>query len=77
MGESVSCSWPVATKVLEKPFTLRAMRTALMDRHLDGRLLTRRLDCLPPERAVESSQEERQDEESVCDHSSVATQNVN
>jgi hypothetical protein len=53
------------------------MRTVLADKDLDGQVRTRRLDCRAPERAVESSQEERQDEESVYDHNSVARENVN
>jgi hypothetical protein len=77
MGGSASCFWPVATKVLEKPFGLRAMRTAFSDKDLDVRLPTRRLDSRAPERAGQSGQDKREDEESVCDHNSAATQNVN
>jgi hypothetical protein len=72
-----SKAWPVAPKVFEKPFGLRAMWTALADKDLNVRLFTGRLDCRAPERAGQSGQEERQDEESVSDHDSVATQDVN
>jgi hypothetical protein len=77
MDGSASCSWPVAPKVIEKQFGLRAMRTALADKDLDVRLLTRRFDCRAPERAGQSGQDKREDEESVCDHNSVATEDVN
>jgi hypothetical protein len=50
---------PVALKVFEKPFGLRAMRTALADKDLDIRLFTGRLDCRAPERAGQRGQEER------------------
>ena len=67
---------PVALKVFEKPFGLRAMGTALADKDLDVRLLTRRLACRAHERAGQCGQDERQDEEPVSDHDSVATQDV-
>jgi hypothetical protein len=70
-------AWPVAPKVFEKPSGFRAMRVALADEDLDIRLFTGRLDCGAPDRAGQSGQEERQDEESVRDHDSVATQDVN
>jgi hypothetical protein len=70
-------AWPVAVKVFEKPFGLRAMGAALADKDLYVRLLTRRLDCGAPKRAGQNGQDERQDEESVSDHDSVATQDVN
>lgn len=62
MDGSASCSWPIAPKVLEKPFGLRAMRTALADKDLNVRLPTGRIDCCVPERVSQSAQEERQDE---------------
>jgi hypothetical protein len=70
-------AWPVAPKVFEKPFGLCAMRTALADKDLDIRLFTGRLDCRAPERAGQSGQDKRQDEESVRGHDSAATQRVN
>jgi hypothetical protein len=70
-------AWPIALQVFEKPFGLRAMRTALTDKDLDIRLFTGRLDWRASEQAGQSDQEERQDEESVRDHDSAATQNVN
>jgi hypothetical protein len=66
-------AWPVALKVFEKPFGLRAMRTALSDKDLDIRLLTGRLDCRAPKRAGQSGQDKRQDQESVRDDDSAAT----
>jgi hypothetical protein len=66
-------AWPVALKVFEKPFGLCAMGAALADKDLDVRSLTDRLDCRAPERAGQSGQEERQDEESVRDHDSAVT----
>lgn len=51
---SASCSWPVALKVFDNRFGFRAMRTTLMDKDIDLRLLTRRLDCCASERANQS-----------------------
>ena len=70
-------AWPVALNVFEKPFGLCAMGAALADKDLDVQLLTRKLDCGAPERAGQSGQDERQDEEPVSDHDSAATQDVN
>ncbi len=39
---------PVALKVFEKPFGLRAMGAALADKDFDVRLLSGRLDCGAP-----------------------------
>jgi hypothetical protein len=70
-------AWPVALKVFEKPFGLCAMGTALADKDLNVRLFTGRLGCGAPEREGQNGQEERQDEESVRDHDSAATQDFN
>ena len=65
---SASCSWPVALKVFDNPFGIRAMRTALTDKDIDVRLPARKLDYCASERAGQSDQEERQYEEFVRDH---------
>ena len=49
-------AWPVALKALEKPFGLRAMRTALADKDFNVRLFTGRLDCGAPKRAGQRGQ---------------------
>ena len=68
---------PVSLKVFEKPFGLCAMRAALSNKGLNVRLLTCRLDCGAPTRTGQSGQEERQDEEPVGDHDSIAMSDVN
>jgi hypothetical protein len=68
---------PVALKVFEKPFGFCAMRAALADKDFDVRLFTGRLDCGAPKREGQSGQDECQDEDSVGDHDSAATQDVN
>ena len=77
MGGSASCSRPVTLKVFEKPFGRCAMRTALADKDPNIRWFTGQLDCGAPKWAGQSGQNKRQDEESVCDHDSAATQDVN
>ena len=52
------------------------MRTALADKDLNVRLFTGRLDCGAPKRAGQSGQDKREEEESVRDHDSAATQDV-
>ena len=54
-----SCSWPVALKVFDNLLGFRAMRSALTDKDIDVRLLTRKLNCCACERAGQSGQEER------------------
>lgn len=77
MRGSASCYWPVALNVFDNPFGFRAMQTALTDKDLDVRLLTRGLDCCVPERVSQSGQEKRQYEDFVRDHDSVAMQDIN
>jgi len=68
---------PVALKVFEKPFGLRAMEAALAGKDCDVRLLPGRLDGGASQREGQGSKDKRQDEEPVCDHDSIATQDVN
>lgn len=68
---------PVALKVFEKPFGLRAMGAALAGKDFDVRLLPGQLDGGAPQREDQGSKDKRQDEEPVCDHDSIATQDVN
>ena len=53
------------------------MRTALADKDLNVRLFTGRLDCGAPRRGGQSGQDKREEEESMRDHDSAATQDVN
>lgn len=68
---------PVALKVFEKLFGLRAMEAALAGKDFDVRLLPGRLDGGASKREGQGSKDKRQDEEPVCDHDSIATQAVN
>ena len=73
MGGSASCAWLVVQTVFKDLFCRCAIRTASVDKDLEIRFhwpvrLPR------SKRAGQSGQDERQDEESVSDHDSAATQ---